>query len=61
MGKNGVMISIHKDYTDFSDFLARHLTEWNDEIEDHDTLLISLKGKIVKPLSLKYLAETKEI
>ena len=60
MGKNGVMISIHKDYTDFSDFLAQHLTEWNEEIEDHDTILISLKGTIVKPLSLKYLAEIKE-
>jgi Lrp/AsnC family transcriptional regulator for asnA, asnC and gidA len=60
MGKNGVMISIHKDYTDFSDFIAQHLTEWNDEIEDHDTILISLKGKIIKPLSLKYLTEHEE-
>jgi len=60
MGKNGVMISIHKDYSGFSDFLAQHLTEWNDEIEDYDTILISLKGTIVKPLSLKYLAEIKE-
>ena len=60
MGKNGVMISIHKDYTDFSDFLSQYLTEWNDEIEDHDTILISLKGKIIKPLSLKYLAEHEE-
>lgn len=57
MGKNGMMISVHRDYTDFSDFLTQYLTEWNDEIEDYDTMLISLKGKIIKPLSLKYLAE----
>ncbi len=57
MGKNGVMISMHKDYTDFSDFLSQYLTEWNDEIEGYDTILISLKGKSTKPFSLKYLAE----
>jgi len=26
-------------------------------MKDYDTMLISLKGRIVKPLSLKYLAE----
>ena len=60
MGKNSVMISLHKDYTDFSNFLAKHLLEWGDDVEDYDTMLISLKGRIVKPLSLKYLAELEE-
>ena len=60
MGKNGVLISMHKDYTDFSNFLSQYLTEWNDEIEDYGTILISLKGKSIKPFSLKYLAEQKE-
>jgi DNA-binding Lrp family transcriptional regulator len=60
MGKNGIMVSMHKDYTDFSNFLARHLAEWNAEIEDYDTILISLKGRIVKPFALKYLAEVEE-
>ena len=60
MGKNGVMISLHKDYADFSSFLAQHLVEWGNDIEASDTILISLKGRIVKPFSLKYLAELEE-
>ena len=60
MGKNAVMISLHKNYTDFSNFVAEQLQYWGDEIEDHDTMLISLKGIIAKPLSLRYLAELEE-
>ena len=60
MGKNGVMISLHKSYTDFSNFVAEQLQYWGDEVEDYDTMLISLKGIIVKPLSLTYLAEQEE-
>ena len=57
MGKNAVMISLHRNYTDFSNFLVEVMTEDETVIEDHDTMLISLEGRIVKPLSLKYLAE----
>ena len=57
MGKNGIMISLHRDYTDFSNFLAEVMAEDETVMEDYDTMLISLKGRIVKPLSLKYLAE----
>ena len=57
MGKNGIMISLHRDYTDFSNFLAEVMAEDESVMEDYDTMLVSLKGRIVKPLSLKYLAE----
>ncbi len=57
MGKTGVVITLHKNYTDYSNFLAESLAYWRDDIEDHDTLLISLRGKIVKPFSLRYLAQ----
>ncbi len=57
MGKNGVVITLHKNYTDYSNFLAESLTYWGDDIEDYDTILISLKGTIGKPFSLRYLAE----
>jgi len=57
MGKNAVAISLHKDYSDFSNFVAESLQYWGDEIHDYDTMLISLEGVIAKPLSLKYLAE----
>ncbi len=60
MGKNGVLISLHKSYTDYSNFLSKSLLEWGDDIEDWDSMLISLEGSIVKPFSLKYLAEQEE-
>ncbi|MFQ5822304.1 MAG: Lrp/AsnC family transcriptional regulator [Candidatus Heimdallarchaeota archaeon] len=60
MRKNGVMISLHKNYTDYSNFVTEQLRYWEDEIADYDTMLIDLKGIIVKPLSLAYLAELEE-
>jgi len=60
MGKNGVMISLHKNYTDFSNFVAEQLEYWGEEVQDYDTLLVSLRGIVVKPFSLKYLAEQEE-
>jgi len=60
MGKNVVMISLHKSYTEFSKFVREQLQHWKEEIQDYDSLLISLKGIIPKPLSVKYLAETEE-
>ncbi len=60
MGKNAVMISIHRNYTDYSNFLTDLLFEGEGIIEDHDALLISLKGFIAKPFSLKYIAELYE-
>jgi len=61
MGKDGVLISLHKSYTDYSNFLAEGLREWGDAVEEYDSMLIDLKGRIVKPLSLAYLSELKEI
>ncbi len=60
MGKNGVMISLHKNYTDYSNFIAEHLLHWGDNLENYDTLLISLNGTIIRPFSLAYLAEQEE-
>lgn len=60
MGKNGLMISLHESYSDFSNFLTNHMIYWGDNIEDHFSILVSLKERIVKPLSLKYLAEKEE-
>jgi len=54
MGKNGVIISLHRNYTDYSRFAREQLLHW---AKDYDTMLISLKGIIAKPLSLRYLAE----
>jgi len=60
MGKDAVMISLHRNYTDFSKFLRDLRLEGGDDLRDYNTMLISLKEEAVKPLSLKYLAEQKE-
>jgi len=60
MGKNGVIISLHKSYTDYSKFLSDLRSEGGDDLQDYDAVLISLKERILKPLSLKYLGEQKE-
>lgn len=60
MGKNGVTISLHKDYTDYSNFVAESLLYWGEDITSYDTILVSLKGIVVKPFSFRYLAEQKE-
>jgi len=61
IGKNAVMISLHKNYTDFSNFLRNLRLEAGAYLRDYYTMLINLKEEAVKPLSLKYLAELKEI
>ena len=60
MGKNGVIISFHKSYSDFSNFISNLRAEGKDMIDDLDSMLVSLENQIVKPLSLKYLAELEE-
>jgi Lrp/AsnC family transcriptional regulator for asnA, asnC and gidA len=60
MGKNGVIISLHKSYTDYSKFLSDLRSEGGDDLQDFDAVLISLEERILKPLSLKYLGEQKE-
>lgn len=58
MGKNGVIISLHKRYSDFSKFITNHMAQWGDNIEDYFSILISLEERTVKPLSLKYIAQS---
>ena len=60
MGKNAVVISMHKSYACFSKFITELLVEGGDDLENYDTLLISLGNLVVKPLSLKYLADLEE-
>jgi len=57
MGKNAVIVSIHKNFTDYSNFLTQLRFEGKGIVEDYETLIVSLNGFIAKPLSLKYLAE----
>ncbi|MQY62238.1 winged helix-turn-helix transcriptional regulator [archaeon] len=60
IGKNGIIISFHRSYPEFSSFISTLRAEGNDIIDDIDSMLIILENQIVKPLSLKYLTELEE-
>ncbi len=62
MGRNGVMISVHKNYADFRDFMNNLKFNSSGYMEDVDSMLISLKSNtIAKPLSLSYLATQEDV
>jgi len=60
MGKNGVMISLHKNYTEYSRFVSENRRHWKGDMQDFGTTLVSLKGTVVKPLSFRYIARLLE-
>ena len=56
-GRNVVVISLHKDYASYADYIENIMKEHGEDIETYDTLLVSMKARVAKPLSLSYLAE----
>ncbi len=61
MGVDSFMISIHKSYRDYDDFMREHRLELGDFIEDVQSILVNLAGKeIVKPLGFRCLIEPKQ-
>jgi DNA-binding Lrp family transcriptional regulator len=58
MGMNGVMVSVHKSYSDFDSFMTEHRIELGDMLADIDSIIVNLEGNdVLKPLHLKYLAD----
>lgn len=57
MGKDAVTVSLHKDFTDYENFMVTLKADWIDAVEDQESILFSLKGFTAKPFSLRYLAE----
>lgn len=56
MGMDGMMISFHKDYTDYSNFITEHRVEWSETLGEVKSFIVSVKGgEILKPFSLRYL------
>ena len=58
MGMTGVMISLHKNYAEFDDFMNRHRQSLGDLLEDVQAIIVNLSGKgVYRSLHLKYLTE----
>jgi DNA-binding Lrp family transcriptional regulator len=57
LGWDAVCVSLHKNYSDFAQFIRTHDSELSDLITASQTFTADLKpGEIIKPFSLKYLA-----
>ena len=59
MGVSAFMISVHKSYSDYDEFMYRYRLELADTVDDLQTVIVNLAGReLLKPLHVKYLAET---
>jgi len=58
MGKDAVMMSVHRDYSKYADFLRDYTAKFSDFITDVQSFIVSLKtGTLTKPFDLAYLSE----
>jgi DNA-binding Lrp family transcriptional regulator len=55
MGKNAIMISLFKNYTEYAEYLNNISSKYDDIVEEYDSMMVDLEGSILKPFSLKYL------
>jgi DNA-binding Lrp family transcriptional regulator len=54
-GKNCMMISLHRDFTDYYRFISEFRGKWSSHMRDTESFLVSLKASMIKPPSLRYL------
>jgi len=54
-GNNCMMISVHRDFTDYTDFISDFRAQWAARMRDMDSFLVSLKAKMPKPFSFRNL------
>ncbi len=57
-GKNCMMISLHKDFTDYYQFISEFRGKWSSHMRDIESFLVSLKATMIKPFSFRYLEIT---
>jgi DNA-binding Lrp family transcriptional regulator len=61
MGMDSFNLSFHKSYGDYDEWMRNFRLELGDLVEDIQSVLINLGGQeVLKPLNLKYLAETEQ-
>lgn len=57
MGKDAIIISVHKDFTDYENFAVKLKRDWINVIENIESILVSLKGFTIKHFSLEDLGK----
>jgi hypothetical protein len=62
LGKDAVVISLHRSYSSYADFMRQFTVDWANFVTDLQSFLVSVKNGVeMKPFDLKYLAEDKSI
>ena len=59
MGWDGLTVSIHESYLDYTKFKNKHDSELGDVLDESQSYVVDLEGIIEKPFHLKYLADIK--
>ncbi len=52
-GKNCMMVSVHRDFTEYTDFVSDLRSHWGHKVKEMESFLVSLKAKMPKPFSLR--------
>jgi hypothetical protein len=61
MGFTGLMISFHKNYTDYVEFMRKCKNEWSDAVTLQEPVMIHMRERqLIKPLSFASLIETEK-
>lgn len=58
LGKDGIIVSLHKDYSKYADFMREYILTFADISMDVQSFIVSLKtGMLLKPFDLVYLGD----
>jgi DNA-binding Lrp family transcriptional regulator len=58
LGKDAVMISVHKNYSKYADFMRDYTVRFADFVTDVQSFVVSLKtGILMKTFDIKYIAD----
>jgi DNA-binding Lrp family transcriptional regulator len=60
MGWDGIFVSVHKNYSDYVEFMKKHNSEFSNLLIDSQSFIANISpASIRKPFHLKYLADAK--
>ena len=59
LNRNCMMVSVHENYTHFSEFMAEFRSKWGAHVSDIGSFLVSVKGTLPKRFSFKSLERIK--
>jgi DNA-binding Lrp family transcriptional regulator len=58
LGKDAAMVSVHKNYSKYADFMRDYTVRFADFVTDVQSFVVSLKtGIMMKPFDVKYIAD----